>query len=293
MEREEEKLYIYSGILFHNQEFAREKEGTLTYDFSCPEFHQLKERYDLERVAGKGTDFQRARRLMHAFAPRLAHSSYYDNHIAQNALALLEYSLDKPDQGINCLNKSKILQEMCLALGIYARRVFLMPCSPYDMDNHVVTEIFDRKEKQWIMLDMTTDCWFVEENGKPLSLLQARDRLAQDRFVTAAAYGDKRSDLRRLREKNMELNAYYAKNLFWFEIDRENRFGRPDSWLTFAPRGFSISAVAAATWQFKLNHLPEAYETIRSQLEEQLEYAKTDPEREMTGIGAMTIPPVQ
>ena len=60
----------------------------------------------------------------------------------------LDYSLDKPEQGINCLNKAKILEEVCLALGIYARRVRFLPYSPFDFDCHVVTEIYDRSQEK-------------------------------------------------------------------------------------------------------------------------------------------------
>ena len=175
-ELNEERLRIYSGILFHNQTFAEgNPDAQIRYDFSCPEFVTLRETYDLERIAGKGSDFARAKRLLHHLAPRLHHSSWYDNHVPCNALDLLEYSFGKPDQGINCLNKSKTLAECCLALGIYARRVSIMPFSPYDFDNHVVTEIYDRELKKWIMLDATTDGYFVDENKTPLSLLEMQE----------------------------------------------------------------------------------------------------------------------
>ena len=101
---------LYSGILFHNQDFASDEKSVITYHFECPEFAILREKYGLEKTAGSGSDFSRAKRLLHYFAPRLAHSSWYDNHVPCNALDLLEYSLEKPDQGINCLNKSKILE---------------------------------------------------------------------------------------------------------------------------------------------------------------------------------------
>lgn len=292
-EAAEEKLYIFSGILFHNQEFEEGNREELTYDFSCPEYAELREKYDLQGIAGKGTDFQRAKRLMHAFAPRLIHCSGYDNHVEQNALRLLEYSLDNPEQGINCLNKSKILQELCLALGIYARRVSIMPYSPYDFDNHVVTEIFDRKLRKWIMLDMTTDGWFVDENDTPLSLLEARERFAKDRFVTIACYTDKRKDLPKLRQKNMELNAYYAKNLFYFEIDQENRFGIPENRLTFLPPHFSKRNSAVSNGQFRLNHLPPEYAHLRPLFEERLETAENAQEPVGTAIEMMGKSPLE
>ena len=55
--------------------------------------------------------------MLKYLSPKLTHSPWYDGHVDCNALALLDYSLDKPEQGINCLNKAKILEEVCLALG--------------------------------------------------------------------------------------------------------------------------------------------------------------------------------
>ena len=86
--------------------------------------------------------------MLKYLSPKLTHSPWYDGHVDCNALALLDYSLEKPEQGINCLNKAKILGEVCLALGIYARRVRFLPYSPFDFDCHVVTEIYDRTQEK-------------------------------------------------------------------------------------------------------------------------------------------------
>ena len=154
---------IYSGILFNNQAFADSGEtAEITYDFTCPEYKALIEKYGIDGIAGEGPAFERGVRLMHWMAPRLTHKGDYDNHVPFNSLDLLEYSLDKPEQGINCRNKSIILTECCLALGIYARRVYIMPYSPYDGDNHVVSEIYDPELGKWVMLDPTTGCYFID-----------------------------------------------------------------------------------------------------------------------------------
>ena len=165
----QQTLDIYSGILFNNKNFEEGDECEINFNFDCPEFITLREKYNLEKIAGKGSDFKRAKRQLHYLVHRLKHSSWYDNHVPCNAIDLLEYSLNNPEQGINCLNKAKILEKCCLALGIYARRVCIMPFSPYDYDNHVVTEIYDRKLNKWIMMDPTSDGIFVDEKGTPLS----------------------------------------------------------------------------------------------------------------------------
>lgn len=288
----EEQLYIFSGILFHNQEFEHGNREKITYDFSCPAYQTLIEKYGLEEIAGKGGDFQRAKRLLHYLAPRLTHSSWYDNHVPCNALDLLEYSLNNPEQGINCLNKSKILEECCLALGIYARRVVICPYSPYDFDNHVVTEIFDRKKKKWIMLDATTDGYFVDENKTPLSLLEMRERFANDAFVTFVSSTDRMRDLLKSREKNMETNAYICKNLFSFQIDRKSCFGEEGGVLTFDPRNYSRKNRKIANVKFRIHHVPEDYKEMIPQWEQTLEELVQSEESVRTDIEMMSCSPL-
>ena len=107
-----------AGILRNNLEFADGEELTISYDFDNDDYDMLIEKYKIAEIAGEGSEFDRAVRLMDEFAPRLTHNSYYDNHIEMNALNLLQYSLNNKKQGINCRGKAQILNEMCLALDI-------------------------------------------------------------------------------------------------------------------------------------------------------------------------------
>ena len=287
----EQSLSIFSGILFNNQLFKDGNNEKITYNFNCPEFITLKEKYNLEKIAGKGTDFIRAKRLLHYLAPRLTHSSWYDNHVPCNALDLLEYSLNNKEQGINCLNKSKILQECCLAIGIYARRVCIMPFSPYDFDNHVVTEIFDRELNKWIMLDPTTDGLFVDENKTPLSLLEIRKKFANDEFVTFVLSTDNLKDINKLKDSYVEQNAYICKNLFYFYIDQDSTFGTTDNVLGFVPINYSVLENKKANLKYRISHLPEEYKDWKSKFEKQLKYLETCEEDERTNISSMECAP--
>ena len=287
----QEQQKIYSGILFQNQKFTQGREEAIAYELDCPEFVTLRGKYDLEKIAGKGGDFVRAKRLLHYLAPRLTHSSWYDNHVPCNALDLLEYSLNKPEQGINCLNKSKILAECCLALGIFARRVSIMPYSPYDFDNHVVTKIFDRSMQKWVMLDPTTDGYFVNEQKQPLSLVEMRHNFANDQFVTFVSATDKLRDLQKSAQKNADYNSYICKNLVYFMIGRRNGFGPTDSWLVFTPDGFSVKDTNVANARFRCNHLPEEYADWKEQMETRLQRTMENPEPEKTHISVMLAAP--
>ncbi len=218
---------------------------------------------------------------MHWMAPKLRHRPDYDNHVPMNSLALLDYSLDKPEQGINCRNKSVILTECCLALGIYARRVYIMPCSPYDMDNHVVTEIFDPEMDKWIMLDPTTDGVFRDEKGVPLSLLELRERFAAHKPAAFSGSGD-----------GDEMNAYFAKNLFRFMVDGDNGYGLADSRiLYFTPTGHSVQGNLLASMEYKLSMIPPDAMRLRKLFSDKLKKAKSDPEPGTWDISVMEARP--
>ena len=289
----ETTLNIYAGILFNNQEFKLGNNEEIKYNFTCPEFIELKEKYDLIKIAGKGTDYKKAKRLLHYFAPKLTHSPWYDNHIACNALDLLEYSFNNPKQGINCLNKSKVFQECCLAIGIYARRVSLMPYSPYDFDNHVVTEIYDRGLGKWIMLDPTTDGLFVDENGTPLSLIEMRYKFANDKFITFVKSTDNYKNLKQLKEKYLYQNSYICKNLFYFCVDQDSTFSTTNKTLAFIPKGYSINEKTKANLKYRMNHLPEEYKDWIPKYEEQLKSLKDQKEIERTSIYSMEKSPIK
>ena len=289
----EQNIGIYSGILFHNQVFGTGDQRKIRYDFKNENLKTLALRYDLEAIAGRGSDFTRARRLMHYLAPRLTHCSWYDNHVPCNALDLLEYSLNKPEQGINCLNKAKILQECCMSQGIHARRVGIMPFSPYDFDNHVVTEIYDRQLESWIMLDPTTDGYFMDGEGNPLSLLEMRHRFANDLPVTFVPATARKKDYEALRKKYPSSNAYICKNLFYFLVDAQCGFGEPEERLIVCPEGYSVRENQIQNTRFRINHMPEEYADFIPTFRERLERLEQTGEKAYTHVSCMTDSPLE
>lgn len=245
-------LDIFSGELFNALTLAQGNPLKIEYIFDCPEFQTLREQYPIEKVAGKGGDFERALRLCRWLAPRLKHQSDYDNHVPCNSLALLDYCFEKPDVGINCLNKAKILAECCLSLGIYARRCSGMPCSPYDADNHVVTEIYDRKRKKWIALDPTYGDYF-SDGVNPLSCLELRQAFADRIPVSAVLNRQNPARIDELQKRNAGINWYYAKNSYYFCFDSVSTFGllEGDEGIYVVPEGFDLRRERIKNLEFR------------------------------------------
>lgn len=253
----QEELNIFKGILFNNSEFAEGTEDSLSYKFDCTEFEVLKQEYKIQEIAGNGTSFEKAVNLTRYFAPRLLHDGNFDNHISCNALELLKYSLNKPSCGINCLNKSKILQELCLALKIPAHRVWIMPYSPYDMENHVVTEIYDDTLSKWVMLDVTSNGYFADAIGVPLSVVEIRRNFALNEvcdFIKtvsecAKVFSDKKAEA-------IYYERYFAKNSFWYVVEKNNTCGDDGERLYCIPKGFNRYAWTKQNLEYRLHCLP-------------------------------------
>lgn len=253
----QEELNIFKGILFNNSEFAEGTEDCLSHKFDCTEFEVLKQEYKIQQIAGNGTSFEKAVNLTRYFAPRLLHDGNFDNHISCNALELLKYSLNKPSCGINCLNKSKILQELCLALKIPAHRVWIMPYSPYDMENHVVTEIYDDTLSKWVMLDVTSNGYFADAIGVPLSVVEIRRNFALNEvcdFIKtvsecAKVFSDKKAEA-------IYYERYFAKNSFWYVVEKNNTCGDDGERLYCIPKGFNRYAWTKQNLEYRLHCLP-------------------------------------
>ena len=232
-----DEIYIMeAGILRNNLEFHDGTDYELTYDFLHDNYATLKSKYKIENTAKSGTEFEKALRLMDEYAPRLTHESYYDNHVPVNALDLLEYSLDNKKQGINCRAKAQILNEMCLSLGIYSRKVWIMPYSGYDNDCHVVNEVWDSSLNKWVMLDITNNEYWVDENNLPLSILEIREKTALQKFCTPIMVGDKTNNLQALKEKRIGDFLYIVKNMVYMEYCTDYTVGESEKTYLLLPQ---------------------------------------------------------
>ena len=88
---ETEVLYnVYRGILRNNRSFQPGKSTAVEYRMDCPEYADLLKKYPFEKIAGKGTDLQRAIRVLKYLSPKLTHSPWYDGHVDCNAIPTAE-----------------------------------------------------------------------------------------------------------------------------------------------------------------------------------------------------------
>ena len=153
--------------------FARERSPHPTLEL-------LRERYELEAVAGEGGDFERAVRLCDWVKSRWPHvlplaNPPYDGLVILDRAARGETFI--------CMHYSVTLVHCCLALGLQARVVNLHrgiaesyrigeeSAADPPVDEHVTVEVWCRELDRWVMIDPDFDCHY-ERGGEPLSAWQ-------------------------------------------------------------------------------------------------------------------------
>lgn len=245
---------LYTGILRMMSDFRDDgRDIKLEYRMD-PDLELLKNQYQLETLIGNGDELSKITNLLQWVTAHIYHKGNYDNHVKKTAMDLFEYAFDRgEDNGINCACLSNALTECYLSVGIKARSVFLMPCSPYDGDNHVVCEAWSDELQKWIMVDPTYGLYLMDEDGTPLNVVEIRERLAfqkELRFCEGYNYNGVCSDKK-------EIIEYYAKDFFYFQIykiqgyDIENI--KNNMIITIAPIGFDVKKRVFANIDYRID----------------------------------------
>lgn len=238
------------GALKMADAFRSERTVSIKYpaDEDRDSYEELKNAYPIQSVAGEGDDFERAVRLLKWLSANTKHKGNYDNHVKAHAKPLLDYSFGKDENGINCAALSQALTEMLLAVGIKARKIFMMPLSPYDSDNHVVVEAYSEKIGKWYMLDPTYGL-YASYNGIPQSIMEIRALLAdgeRPEFNSDSHYNGEKYDIEFTYD-------YYAKNMYWFFLtDVQGYSFEKGEVLAIAPVGFDAKKFRLANIDYRI-----------------------------------------
>lgn len=265
---------IYTGLLkAFSFPTAEKADIHFSYDNNHPKYDLLKSAYPIEAIAGGGSDFSKAINLLHWVSGHTYHEGNYAGEIAHNSLDLLNYAYDKGRSfGVNCVALATILSECLLAIGLKARKVFIMPCSPYDGDNHVVTHVYIKEMNGWVILDPTLNAYFSNEQGEYLSLLELRNRLGNQEpvfFNNEAKYND---DVW-TTESAKENTEYFAKNLFYFQTFELSTFNEADvpgnRLITLCPKGYGPKQIRLSNIEYRIRKHGD-----NPHMQKWLEYAK-------------------
>lgn len=248
---------IYTGLL---KAFSLHVDGDneirFTYDTGHSQLSQLKADYAIEAIAGAGDELSKAINLLHWVSATMYHKGDYAGSVPPDSLSLLHYAFKKGSAcGINCVALSTILTDCLLAIGLPARKVYIMPCSPYDGDNHVVTHVYIQSLHKWIMLDPTFNAYFTNERGEYLSLLDIRHHLADQEpvfFNDEAKYNDEIWTAQSAQDSI----EYFAKNLFYMQTMENSTFDEGNApgnrVIILSPQGYDLKQIRLSNIAYRI-----------------------------------------
>ena len=222
-----------------------------TYDFKAKEFEELKQKYKIQEVAGNGSELEKVINLLTWCSQNVLHNggSKDVEFLPKNSLAILDYSFGKGrEYGVYCRLQAIVFTECCLALGIKSRILHCLPYSPYDFESHVVSIVYINQLNKWILVDVTNNRYFLDENNTILSPLEIRERLGKNLFIQCNLEDER-------------YKKYMAKNMFYFKSLQYNTFGS-DNFLNqntiyCVPNGFDVLGREVAYCEYGIQNAPE------------------------------------
>jgi len=173
------------------------------YDFTrLPVHDALQKAYGLGEIAGQGSVFERALRLMDWFC---AHTCYNGMEIRacyrfqgkkEDSLRILRYSCDGGfRRAINCRHKAYAFADCLMAAGIYAIPLEMQSYTYRSGEeivtptpNHFVVHAWFPEERRWVMLDPSLNSYITDEDGRALNLVEIRKLHRQGEKMQVAQY---------------------------------------------------------------------------------------------------------
>jgi hypothetical protein len=168
-----------------NDSFHKNSNGVkISYNLGDVFPKEFNEKYKIKEKAGCGNDLSRAINILHWISNNIQHNGTKPIPEEIDSLALFDNAWGKGyDFGINCRFLSILLADCLLSIGLFARPLYLMPFSPYDEDNHVVTQVFIRELNKWIMLDPSFDAYVMNQEKEMLNIFEIRDLLSNQEAI--------------------------------------------------------------------------------------------------------------
>ena len=214
----------------------------LEKDEDCPiniDFHygsstdlnlkKLRDTYDLETIAGQGSEIDRIINLM-SWVYRLAgHANEPKIPSERNAFTLIHMA--KVEQRpINCYMKTVILNEVYLSMGFCSRYTHLLPHSNEEQESHFITSVYLHSLGKWILMDSDFGVYVTDEKGNILGVSEIRRRLIGEESMKIIHVG--RSALAKLRTnlvnfiEGTDYHWYLSKNIFKIRCPKNSMFNQ-------------------------------------------------------------------
>ena len=200
------------------------KLPVFTYQSSNdPHLIALRKAFNLDSIAGQGTDVLKILNLLHWIHNLIPHDGNHENPVVKNAMSMIK-ACRQEKRGLNCRGLATVLNECYLALGIKSRIVTCLPKDSLkiDYDCHVINLVYSDTLKKWLWIDPTNNAYVMDQNGELLSIEEVRERIITDKPVIVNPDANWNNQV--VKNKENYLFTYMTKNLYIFECPVHSEF---------------------------------------------------------------------
>jgi len=177
---------------------------------------KLRDTYDLETIAGRGSETDRIISLTSWVYQLTGHANNPQIPQELNALNLIHLAIDE-HMLINCFMKTVILNEVFLAMGFPSRWTHLLPHSHEEDESHFITSVYSPTLGKWILMDPDFGVYVTDEKGNILGVAEIRSRLIASEPLVVKELTTRRSGLAKARA-NLR-NFIEGADYLWFLSD--------------------------------------------------------------------------
>lgn len=145
-----------------------------------PHLTDLRKTYNLDAVAGNGSETDKVIRLLQWFHDQVPHDDNKPLEILTAKNIIETYKSTKYAQG--CYPLSVAMNEIFLSMGIKSRSVICFSGKyPTPAGGHVINSVYINSLNKWIYIDPQENAYIKDEKGNFLSIPEVRERLIDGR----------------------------------------------------------------------------------------------------------------
>lgn len=216
-------LYILKKADKYNLADKRQLPGFTYQSSDNPNLVALRKAFNLDSIAGKGSDVLKILNLLHWIHNLIPHDGNRENPVVKNAMSMIA-ECKRDARGLNCRGLSTVLNECYLSLGIKSRIVTCLPKDSLKIDNdcHVINSVYSETLKKWLWIDPTNNAYVMNEMGEMLSIAEVRERIIQDQPLILNPDANWNNQMAQTKESY--LLTYMAKNLYILECPVNSQY---------------------------------------------------------------------
>ncbi len=168
-------LKEYPGF---SAKFGQEQTDVKFYQSGLddPNLISLREKYDLDSVAGSGSEPERIINLMRWVHQLTKHSHNPSIPDQRNALNLI-HLCQTENKKLNCWLYATILNDVYLSMGFASRIIHLYPRKQNPKESHVINAVYSNDLNKWVFMDPDMRGYFMDEQGQLLGVQEIRQRM--------------------------------------------------------------------------------------------------------------------